>query len=42
MKITQDVRDYASRLQVAEHDAITTGMAEKAAEFAEQGGEIYK
>ncbi len=42
MKITQDVRDYAHKLNVAEADALEAGMVEKAKEFAEQGGEIYK
>ena len=36
MKITQDVRDYAAELQLRE-----TGLAEKAAEFVEKGGEVY-
>jgi phosphomethylpyrimidine synthase len=42
MKITQDVRDYANKLQVAAEQAIETGMQEKAKEFVERGGEIYK
>ena len=33
MKITQDVRDYAASLGVAESEAIQIGMAEKATEF---------
>ena len=36
MKITQDVRDYAAKLEAAE-----AGMAEKSAEFRESGAEIY-
>jgi phosphomethylpyrimidine synthase len=36
MKITQDVRDYAAKLQEAE-----AGMAAKSAEFRERGGEVY-
>jgi phosphomethylpyrimidine synthase len=36
MKITQDVRDYAAKLEAAE-----AGMAEKSAEFREKGGEVY-
>jgi phosphomethylpyrimidine synthase len=36
MKITQDVRDYAARLEEAE-----AGMAEKSAEFREKGAEVY-
>jgi phosphomethylpyrimidine synthase len=42
MKITQDVRDYAKEHGVEESAAIDTGMAEKAAQFREQGGEIYQ
>ena len=36
MKITQDVRDYAARLEAE------AGMAAKAREFREAGGEIYQ
>jgi phosphomethylpyrimidine synthase len=36
MKITQDVRDYAAKLQEAEE-----GMAAKSAEFREKGSEVY-
>jgi phosphomethylpyrimidine synthase len=36
MKITQDVRDYAAKLEAAE-----AGMAEKSAEFREKGSEVY-
>jgi phosphomethylpyrimidine synthase len=43
MKITQDVRDYAAEKGVAnEADALERGMAEKAREFREQGGELYR
>jgi len=43
MKITQDVRDYAKDHGVAnETDALAQGMAEKAREFREQGGEVYR
>ena len=42
MKITQDVRDYAAEKGVAdEAAALEAGMAEKAAQFREQGAEIY-
>jgi phosphomethylpyrimidine synthase len=41
MKITQDVRAYAAEHGLAEQDAITAGMREKAAEFSESGGRIY-
>ncbi len=42
MKITQDVRDYAATLGLAESDALTRGMEEKSEEFLRQGGEIYR
>ena len=43
MKITQDVRDYAAEKGVADAAAaLEVGMAEKAAEFREQGAEIYR
>ena len=41
MKITQDVRDYAAHLQVAEQQALEAGLREKAAEFRKTGGELY-
>jgi phosphomethylpyrimidine synthase len=41
MKITQDVRDYAREHGVDEAAALDEGMAEKAAEFREQGSEVY-
>ncbi|HEY6146722.1 MAG TPA: phosphomethylpyrimidine synthase ThiC [Thermoanaerobaculia bacterium] len=42
MKITQDVRDYAASLGVAEAEALSRGMAEKSEEFRREGAEIYK
>ena len=42
MKITQDVREYAAQKQVDETAALTMGMKEKAKEFVDAGGEIYK
>jgi len=36
MKITQDVRDYAAKLGVAEGEAIQLGLAQKAGEFRER------
>ena len=42
MKITQDVRDYAAAEGVAAADALEAGMAAKAAEFREQGGQLYR
>ena len=41
MKITQDVRKYAAEQKVAEDEALELGMATKAREFAESGGELY-
>jgi phosphomethylpyrimidine synthase len=41
MKITQEVRDYAAKLGVSESEALTGGMAEKSAQFAAVGGELY-
>jgi phosphomethylpyrimidine synthase len=41
MKITQDVRDYAAEHGVDETAALDEGMAEKAAEFRQQGSEVY-
>ena len=42
MRITQDVRDYAAAEGVAAADALEAGMAAKAAEFREQGGQLYR
>jgi phosphomethylpyrimidine synthase len=42
MKITQDVRDYAAKVGVAEQAAIEAGMKEKAEEFKKSGGQIYQ
>jgi len=42
MKITQDVRDYAREHGVDETAALTEGMAEKAREFREHGGDLYR
>jgi phosphomethylpyrimidine synthase len=42
MKITQDVRDFAKSQGVSEDEALKKGMQEKAAEFVEQGAEIYR
>ena len=42
MEITQQVRDYAAKLGLADESAaIEEGMQSKAAEFKEKGGEIY-
>jgi phosphomethylpyrimidine synthase len=42
MKITQDVRDYAAKVGVAEQAALELGMREKAEEFKKSGGKIYQ
>jgi phosphomethylpyrimidine synthase len=42
MKITQDVREYAAQKQIDEAAALAEGMREKAREFVDAGGEIYK
>lgn len=41
MKITQDVRDYAAEHGTGEESALQEGMAEKSAEFRQQGSEVY-
>ena len=41
MKITQDVRDYAAKIEASEAEAIQIGMDEKSKEFAASGGEVY-
>ncbi len=43
MKITQDVRDYAKEKGIANvEDAVAAGLREKAKEFEEEGGEVYR
>jgi phosphomethylpyrimidine synthase len=42
MKITQDVREYAAQHGVTDEQALVQGMAEKAKEFVEQGGQVYR
>ena len=41
MKITEDVRKYASEQGLAENAALLSGMQEKAKEFVEKGAELY-
>ncbi len=41
MKITQDVREYAEKIGLADEEALKKGMEEKAKEFAEAGNELY-
>jgi phosphomethylpyrimidine synthase len=42
MKITQEVRDYATQQGMGVDKAVAQGMQEKAVEFTQSGGEIYK
>src|SRR5437016_10717499 len=42
MKITQDVRDYAATLGIAEDQALETGLKEKSQEFRREGAEVYR
>ncbi|MEO8938892.1 MAG: phosphomethylpyrimidine synthase ThiC [Burkholderiaceae bacterium] len=42
MKITQDVRDYADKLGLAEEKALQVGMQEKTIEFVKRGREIQQ
>ena len=42
MKITQEVRDYAKANAVVPEAALTRGLASKANEFRDQGGEVYR
>ncbi|MBL8840182.1 MAG: phosphomethylpyrimidine synthase ThiC [Planctomycetes bacterium] len=42
MRITEDVRAYAAAQGVAESDALTQGLAEKAKEFQAGGATIYR
>jgi len=42
MKISQDVRDYASSQGVSEDEALAKGLQEKAAEFVESGAQVYR
>ncbi|MCG5496790.1 phosphomethylpyrimidine synthase ThiC [Ectothiorhodospira variabilis] len=42
MKITQDVREYAARQGMSAEEALEKGMQEKAVEFVEKGGKVYR
>jgi phosphomethylpyrimidine synthase len=42
MKISQEVREFAASHHLSEQEALEKGMEEKAVEFVETGGEIYK
>jgi phosphomethylpyrimidine synthase len=41
MKITQDVRKYASEHNFDQEDVLSKGMEDKAKEFVEKGSEVY-
>jgi phosphomethylpyrimidine synthase len=42
MKITQDVREYATKEGLDEAAALEKGMEVKAVEFVKQGAEVYR
>ena len=42
MKITQDVRDFATRTGLGEQDALHEGLQSKAEEFIQTGAELYR
>jgi len=42
MKVTQDVREYAAKLEIDEKKALEAGMKEKSEEFKKAGSEIYQ
>ena len=42
MKITQDVRDYAAEKGLEVDQALSEGLKEKAAQFRDEGGEVYR
>jgi phosphomethylpyrimidine synthase len=42
MKITQEVRDFAATLGVAEGEALEEGLRRKSEEFRESGAEVYR
>lgn len=41
LKITPDVREYTNSQKIEAEKALADGMAEKAKEFVDKGGEIY-
>jgi phosphomethylpyrimidine synthase len=41
MKITEDVREYARQQGLTDEEAVGQGMAEKSAQFRQEGGELY-
>ncbi len=42
MKITEDVRKYAADKKLSAEAALTAGLADKSAQFAAGGGELYR
>jgi phosphomethylpyrimidine synthase len=42
MKISQDVRDYATKKGITEEEALTKGMQEKSIEFIKKGSQVYQ
>jgi phosphomethylpyrimidine synthase len=42
MKITEEVRQYAADQAIDEREALQRGLQEKAAEFSQQGGQLYR
>ncbi len=41
MKITEDVRKYATEQAISEEEALAKGMADKSKEFVEKGAEVH-
>ncbi|RDI59704.1 phosphomethylpyrimidine synthase ThiC [Nocardia pseudobrasiliensis] len=41
MRISADVREYAAQQGLSDSQALEAGMAEKSAEFAQAGGQVY-
>jgi phosphomethylpyrimidine synthase len=41
MRITEDVRSYVAEQDIAEDEALLTGMASKAHEFVKTGAKLY-
>ncbi len=42
MKISQDVRDYATKKGISDTEALEKGMEEKSIEFIKKGAEVYQ
>jgi phosphomethylpyrimidine synthase len=41
MKITEDLRKFATEQKLSEDEALRAGMEQKSREFSESGSEIY-